>query len=143
MRHLNTFHDNGFKNAKLMLELYKIDPSLYWVWRCGDNLFSIGTSCFFFLAFQIPDATVTLNRSLYPRSKFEFEQDLLFTVPGLILGLFDRPHWLSSPWIIPGWGFCIKKKSFKSSHFSVYTRFTRNKMTIPQSFFLFSYLKII
>ena len=87
--------------------------------------------------------------SLYPRSKFEFEQDLpslyrparkrrvltrsygtvrrpnqtnirqgsiflaksraranydnsngafrLFTVPGLILGLFDRPHWLSPP----------------------------------------------
>ena len=22
----------------------------------------------------------------------------LFTVPGLILGLFDRPHWLSPQW---------------------------------------------
>ena len=77
-----------------------------WVWRC-DNMFSIGTACFFFLALQIPDAKVTLNR-LFPFEVF----------------VLKRSH---SSRLIFRYIYAVYKK----------------KMTIQQSFFLFSYLQII
>ena len=57
---------------------------------------------------------VALTRLTYDRGQFSWHSPVrganednsrgafrLFTVPGLILGLFDRPHWLSPPWYSP------------------------------------------
>ena len=45
---------------------------------------------------------VSLTRLTYDRGQNSWHSShgafRLFTVPGLILGLFDRPHWLCPPW---------------------------------------------
>ena len=43
---------------------------------------------------SIPIVNLNSNRTCYDNSHDAFR---LFIVPGLILGLFDRPHWLSPP----------------------------------------------
>ena len=52
------------------------------------------------------------RRANYDNSNGEFRH---FTVPGLILGLFDRPHWLSPPCMVTSYSIvhCTILKLFQ------------------------------
>ena len=89
---------------------------------------------------------VALTRLTYDSGQFSWHNGLTMTtpmarsVPGLILGLFDRPHWISPPWY---WNFPCLYGSINMFFIGKWWIFAKNSDVVDFGYFKLCWNQII